>query len=209
MIKTILFDMGGVLFLLDTAEAKKRFEALGVDSDRYLGAYGQKGIFHDLESGLIDADEFLRRLSEMTGHEVTWNQARHAWLGYCKGVPQDRLDYLNSLRPKYRTCLASNTNPFIMYFCNSSEFSKDGFPLNHYLDHLYCSYRMGVQKPSAEFFNRIIETEGVTPDEILFVDDSKKNIEAAERLGIHGLWVDSNNDQDWMPELEAKLKELN
>lgn len=68
---------------------------------------------------------------------------------------------------------------------------------------------MGVQKPSAEFFNRIIETEGVTPDEILFVDDSKKNIEAAERLGIHGLWVDSNNDQDWMPELEAKLKELN
>lgn len=38
MIKTILFDMGGVLFQIDTNQAKRRFEALGVDSERYLDA---------------------------------------------------------------------------------------------------------------------------------------------------------------------------
>ena len=39
-----------------------------------------------------------------------------------------------------------------------------------------------------------------------FVDDSKRNIEAAARLGINTLWVDS--DKDWLPELKAKLAQL-
>ena len=71
MIKTILFDMGGVLFQIDTDQAKRRFEALGVDSERYLDAYEQRGIFLDLESGAIGEEEFVSRLSDMVGHPVS------------------------------------------------------------------------------------------------------------------------------------------
>jgi HAD superfamily hydrolase (TIGR01509 family) len=206
MIKTILFDMGGVLFEIDTNQAKRRFEALGVDSERYLDAYEQRGIFLDLESGAIGDDEFVSRLSEMVGHPVSKEEARHAWIGYVKEISLDRLNRINKLRPGYRTCLASNTNPFMMDFTESTEFSGDGHGISHYLDHLYCSYRMGVCKPSADFFNKILEAEGVKPEEILFVDDSKRNIEAAARLGINTLWVDA--DKDWLPELETKLSQL-
>lgn len=206
MIKTILFDMGGVIFPIDTNQAKRRFEALGVDSERYLDAYEQKGIFLDLESGAIGEDEFVSRLSEMAGHPVSKEDARHAWLGYVKGISVDRLDKISNLRPKYRTCLASNTNPFMMEFTESTEFSGDGHGISHYLDHLYCSYRMGVCKPSADFFNKIIEAEDVRPDEILFLDDSKRNIEAAASLSINTLWIDT--DKDWLPDLEAKLAQF-
>lgn len=207
MIKTILFDMGGVLFQIDTDQAKRRFEALGVDSERYLDAYEQRGIFLDLESGAIGDEEFLNRLSDMVGHPVSKEEARHAWLGYVKEISLDRLNKISDLRPRYRTCLASNTNPFMMDFTESDNFSGDGHGIGHYLNHLYCSYRMGVCKPSAEFFNKILEAEGIEPDEVLFVDDSKRNIEAAARLGINTLWVDS--DKDWLPELETKLSQLN
>lgn len=206
MIKTILFDMGGVLFQIDTDQAKRRFEALGVDSERYLDAYEQRGIFLDLESGAIGDEEFVSRLSEMVDHPVSKEEARHAWLGYVKEISLDRLNRIGKLRPRYRTCLASNTNPFMMDFTESTEFSGDGHGIGHYLDHLYCSYRMGVCKPSADFFNKILDAEGVKPDEVLFVDDSKRNIEAAAGLGINTLWVDA--DKDWLPELETKLSQL-
>ena len=164
MIKTILFDMGGVLFQIDTDQAKRRFEALGVDSERYLDAYEQRGIFLDLESGAIGDEEFVSRLSDMVGHPVSKEEARHAWLGYVKEISLDRLNKISDLRPRYRTFLASNTNPFMMDFTESAEFSGDGHGIGHYLNHLYCSYRMGVCKPSAEFFNKILEAEGIKPD---------------------------------------------
>ena len=37
MIKNILFDMGGVIFQQDTAEAFRRFRQAGIDPDIYMG----------------------------------------------------------------------------------------------------------------------------------------------------------------------------
>ena len=66
MIKNILFDMGGVVFVQDTPEAFRRFRAMGIDTDYYMGAYGQKDFFLELEEGKIDADEFCLRMAKAT-----------------------------------------------------------------------------------------------------------------------------------------------
>jgi putative hydrolase of the HAD superfamily len=51
MIKTIVFDLGGVIITLDHAEAVNRFRKLGLnDAARQLDPYTQQGIFGDLES---------------------------------------------------------------------------------------------------------------------------------------------------------------
>lgn len=65
MIKTILFDMGGVVFLQDTTEAFRRFIDIGVDANRYIGDYGQKGIFLELEEGRISAEDFRAELCKL------------------------------------------------------------------------------------------------------------------------------------------------
>lgn len=204
MIKTILFDMGGVVFLQDTAEAFRRFTEIGVDAHQYIGDYGQKGIFLDLENGDISDEEFRAGISKLVKREVTWEEVQHCWLGFLKSIPAQRLDNLLKLRKNYRVCLASNTNPFIMAYTRSDRFSGDGHGIENYFDKLYCSYETGVCKPDEEFFRKILETEGVRPEETVFVDDSKKNIAAAEALGIKGVWVAP--DEDWMPALEKALK---
>lgn len=43
MIKNILFDMGGVIFRQNSEEAYRRFRSMGVNTDDYMGEYGQKG----------------------------------------------------------------------------------------------------------------------------------------------------------------------
>ena len=133
MIKTILFDMGGVVITLNQQQAIERFKALGLhDAEQRLDAYTQQGIFGDLEAGKISEEDFRRELSLLVGHELSWEECRHGWLGYCGGVPQRNLDKMAELRKRgYRVVLLSNTNPFMMSWVMSDEFDGQGHSLGH------------------------------------------------------------------------------
>lgn len=56
------------------------------------------------------------------------------------------------------------------------------------MDRLYLSFAMHVSKPSQEFFHAVVRGEGVDPSEILFIDDTKENVEAAQRAGLQAFW---------------------
>ncbi len=208
MIKNLLFDMGGVIFRQNSEEAFRRFREVGIDPDVYMGVYGQKEFFLDVETGRIGAEEFCRRMSEVSGlKEFTYEEAQYCWLGFIVDTPVERLHHLSELRKKYHLCLLTNTNPFIMNFTNSERFSTEGKPISAYFDTLCCSYEMGVYKPNTDFFLKALEMDGLKPEECIFIDDSLKNVQAAESVGIIGLHVPSN--KDWMPQLTALLKKCN
>lgn len=205
VIKNIVFDLGGVIMTIDPAEALRRFKALGLsDAERYLDAYTQSGIFGNLEEGKITAEDFRSKLSSLTGHELTFDECKHAWLGYRKDVPQRNLDLLKELRAKdYRLILLSNTNPFMMDWALSCEFDGKGSSLNDYFDALYLSYRLGIMKPAPDFFRQVLDNENILPEETLFVDDGPRNVEAAGKLGFITMCPD--NGSDWTGELRSLL----
>jgi len=205
MIKNILFDMGGVVFRQNTAEAFRRFSELGIDPMQFMGDYGQKDFFLDLETGTIDAECFCQRLSEKIGRTVSWDEAQYCWLGFIRDVPEERLNNLLSLRKNYRVGLLSNTNPFVMAFTRSNQFSQSHRPITDFFDSFFCSYEMRVCKPDPEIYLKALEMDSMQPSETLFVDDSLKNVNAAAALGIHTLHVQP--DADWMPQLETILHE--
>ena len=131
MIKTILFDMGGVVITLAQPQAIERFKALGLkDAEQRLDAYTQQGIFGDLESGKITDEDFRRELSVLVGRELTWQECLNAWKGYCGDVPKRNLRKMKELRERgYRVVLLSNTNPFMMSGVMSNEFDGEGHSL--------------------------------------------------------------------------------
>src|SRR5574344_1784819 len=202
MIKTILFDMGGVVITLAQPQAIERFKALGLkDAEQRLDAYTQQGIFGDLESGKITDEDFRRELSILVGRELTWQECCHAWKGYCGDVPK------RNLRERgYRVVLGSHPNSFMMSWVMSDEFDGEGDSLAYYLDAAYESYKCGAMKPDAKFFNAVIEGERLIPSETLFIDDGPRNIEAAKALGIHTLLV--KNGEDWTGKLEDILSSI-
>lgn len=206
MIKTIIFDLGGVIITLDQPQAISRFRELGVaDAEKRLDVYTQGGIFGDLESGTISAEDFMCELSRLAGREITFDECRHAWLGYCRELPQRNLDVLNRLRSEgYRLLLLSNTNPFMMSWAMSQEFDGHGHPITDYMDACYLSYKMGVMKPDKMFFSRVLEAENILPEETLFVDDGQRNVAAAAELGICTFCPE--NGADWTAEIYEYLK---
>lgn len=204
-IRNIIFDLGGVIITLDQEQAIHRFEQLGLkDARQRLDPYTQQGIFGDLEEGKISADDFIRELSLLTGRQLTFDECRHAWLGYCKELPQRNLDALRRLRSEgYRLVLLSNTNPFMMSWAMSPDFDGQGHSLKDYMDACYTSYTMGVMKPNGEFFHRVLLAEGTAPSQTLFVDDGPRNVAMASQMGIRTFCT--QNGADWTNEIYQYL----
>ena len=206
MIKTIIFDLGGVIMTIDHDEALRRFTALGLkDAVTWLDPYTQQGIFGELENGLISAEDFRRELSLIIGREVTMAECEYAWQGYAKDVPQRNLDTLIRLRQQgYRVILLSNTNPCMMAWAMSSAFDGKGHSLDYYFDACYLSYQLKVMKPDETFFRRVLMAEQVSPEECLFLDDGPRNVAAASEMGIRTFRPD--NGADWTHEIFDYLK---
>ncbi|SHK92483.1 HAD family hydrolase [Xylanibacter ruminicola] len=206
-IKNIAFDLGGVVIALSYEQAVKRFEEIGLkDARQHLDAFHQHGIFGDLEQGLITAEEFRIELSKLIGKEIIYKECLHAWHGYVEYVPQKNLQMLLKLRQLgYKVCLLSNTNPYMMQWAMSNEFDGQGHSLEYYFDHLYLSYQCKHMKPSPEIFQMMLDGQQASAEETLFIDDGKKNIEAAEALGMKTLFPENN--KDWTEPL-AKMLEI-
>ena len=196
-IKNIAFDLGGVVLALSYEQAVQRFEEIGLKNARqHLDAFEQKGIFGDLESGRINAEDFRRELSVLVGRNLTAEECYTAWHGYVDHVPQHNLDTILSLRARgYKVCLLSNTNPYMMEWVDSPDFDGHGHSVTHYFDALYLSYRLHVMKPSDEIFMRMLMGERITPSECLFLDDGPRNVAAASQRGL--LTYCPENGEDW------------
>jgi len=197
--------MGGVVFALDFPQAVRRFVEIGVtDAPQYLNPYHQAGLFGELELGLISKEEFRSRLSTLCGKELTLEQCRYAWMGFIGSVPPGPLATIRCLREAgYRTLLLSNTNAFITEWGRSTEFDGEGHSMYHYLDRLYFSCECRIMKPSPEIFRYMLEREGLSAGECVFIDDSPANVAAAECLGFTTLCPAGNSD--WTPDLLALL----
>lgn len=205
MITNIAFDLGGVVIALSYESAIARFEQIGLrDARTNLDAFCQHGIFGDLERGDITADEFRIALGSLIGRDISSEECYWAWHGYVEAVPRRNLDMLLRLRSEgYKVCLLSNTNPYMMQWACSPAFDGQGHSINHYFDRLYLSYECRQMKPSPDIFRTMLSGQQASPAETLFVDDSTRNCEVAQSLGIRTLCP--QNNEDWTPTLSHLL----
>ncbi len=195
-IKTIIFDLGGVLIDLDRNACVHAFEQLGVlDADKYLSAYIQQGIFLELEEGKLSEQEFcdeFRKLS--TNKNITNDQIRDGWCKFLIDIPDYKLDMLLELRKKYQVFMLSNTNCMVSGYYTNTIFTKQGCTIDDYFDRRYLSYEIGSVKPGHHIFKHLIADSGINPQEALFLDDGEKNIIAAKELGFQTYLVAPQED---------------
>ncbi len=205
-IKNIVFDLGGVIMELDTQRPIDRFKEVGVsDADKLLDPYEQKGLFLQLEKGEIDLNTFQQKLSEHAGKNLSMDDIYYGWMGFIVDVPQEKLDYIKSLRENYKVYILSNTNPVIMRWAKSPVFSPAGLPLTAYVDKIYASFEIGITKPDPQIFQYMIIDANIDPANTLFIDDGKGNIETALSLGFQT--YQPENGEDWRDKITEMLSE--
>jgi len=195
-IKTIIFDLGGVLLDLDMNACVRSFREIGfLDAQKYLGAYIQQGIFLEMEEGKLKNEEFFDRFREMSiNKNITNEQIAESWCKILLDIPDYKLDLLLELRKKHQVFLLSNTNRIVAAHYTQHIFTKQGLSINDYFDRLYSSYEIGIVKPDPKIFQYLIADSGILPQEALFLDDGEQNILAAKELGFHTYHVTPKED---------------
>ena len=182
MIKALAFDMGGVMIDLDMDRCVNSFKALGFGRiTEVLDPCHQRGFFQSLECGAIGKDEFIGKCLEFSDPGTTPQQISDALMTFCVGVEPYKLELLRELKRKYRMFCLSNNNPIVV-----ERFYElcPGVEAEEFFDECFFSYRMKMMKPNRDFFEYALSHIGEKPSDILFVDDSPLNVEAAAELGI-------------------------
>ena len=190
MIKAIVFDMGGVIVRLDMDRCIRNFKELAGfgDIEEYLDRFHQKGFISDLEEGKTQPEDFYRECLEHSRPGTSVETAQYCFCSLLDGLEEDSLNLIRSLRGRYDLYVLSNNNPISRgYFREMMK--KEGLDTEEVFTKEFYSYELKMLKPSREIYERVIEGVGRKPEEILFIDDARDNIEAASALGITTLWL--------------------
>ena len=195
MIKTIIFDFGGVLVNLNMQKCINAFARLGYDKiEELIDHYKQKGLFLLFEEGKISTDDFFTELQKIVGSHASIHDLKQAYLSFLDDVPQYKLDLILSLRKKYKVYMLSNICQFIFEHSKKTYFETNNHIFEDYFNKAYLSFEMGVCKPDKSIFDKMIADANLVPNQCLFLDDGVKNIEMAQILGFHTYLVSKNEN---------------
>ncbi len=186
-------DLGGVILNIDYYKTINAFQKLGIPNfDELYTQAKQEHLFDDYESGKIDSNEFLTRLSEHFNVSRSREEIINAWNAMLLDLPQERLEFLSSLKKKYRTSLLSNTNPIhIECFHEIIKRENNIDSLNPYFDHVHFSSDLGMRKPDPEIFEHVCKLHNYVPSETLFIDDSSQHVNGAKEAGLQAYYLDT------------------
>jgi len=187
---TIVFDLGGVIINLNVPRCVANFKrlmpeenirnVLGIDDEGegvVAVSAATKQLMHDYEYGNISTDTFLQTLQEYCYAGTTIDQIRTAWLSMLADLPQERLDYIASLRVKgYRTILLSNSNELHW------QPIWEQYHLGSYFDAVFASQDLHMAKPNKEIFEHVVREAKVDSAHTIYVDDLDKNRKAGEQF---------------------------
>lgn len=182
MINTIIFDLGNVLvgfgwekFLREIAPEDKDYLAL------------ERAIFRnpawvEHDKGLLtEQEELAEFISAAPEYEAQIRQAYENLSGCVWNLPYT-VPWLQELKAEGFRIYALSNWPKHVYDLRGARLDflelMDGYIL---------SFREHVIKPDPEIYRRLLERYDIRPEEAVFLDDTLKNVEVAERLGIHGI----------------------
>lgn len=200
-IRAVLFDMGGVIARTEYQAPRQHLaEQFGMDYEdieRVVFGGGPNGSSARATVGQITEDEHWQNVTSML--KIPGSESKRIAKEFFAGDVIDRsiLDFLRSVRPKYKTGLISNAWSGLRNYIVREKFD-DAF------DCMIISAEVGVAKPSAEIFQIALKQLEVSPNEAVFVDDFIENIEACRKVGMKGILF--KDPESAMKQVKALLR---
>jgi putative hydrolase of the HAD superfamily len=138
----------------------------GLDDDREIEA-----IYHEASLGHLSAREFWGQVEIDPALEDAY-LLRHQ-------LSDGLVDFLRQARPRFDSiwCLSNDVSGW-------SRKLRERFELIEYIDGFMISGDVGIRKPDAAIYERLLEQTGTKAANAIFVDDRIRNLDAAASLGF-------------------------
>jgi len=177
----VVFDLGGVLLPFDRerrVSAVARRCGVAPEAVRALEAR----IAGPLDRGEADESDLLTALCELAGAALDPEEALSLWLSVFEAPNLELWALAHHLKARVRVAGFSDNPAFVRRVVVDEDL----------FDPLFLSCEIKAVKPTPEAFEAVRSGLGVDAGEILFVDDSPANIEAARGAGWEAVLFRSN-----------------
>jgi putative hydrolase of the HAD superfamily len=202
MIQGIIFDYGGTIdtnamHWSEVLWQGYQHASVPIDKETFRTAYveGERALAR--ERIILPQDNFHTLLRKKVALEIGYlpqqpdEAQRLKWVeeiaAYCDNAARSCIDearpMLEQLHQRYPMMLVSN------FYGNIDEVLRD-YGIRHLFKGIIESAVVGVRKPNPTLFRLGVDALELEPHEVLVVGDSlRKDIEPAEKLGCHVLWL--------------------
>ena len=181
-LRALLLDFGGVLILPHNSEARQRWlDRIGRENDEFETWLWQTQEALAALRGDISPAEFWVRIGAQVGlsEKESMAMASDYWAGdelNQAAVALARLARESNLRVGLLSNAYTDLRPILA-----------SYGLQELFHDLVVSAIVGIIKPNAAIYRLACSRLGVLPEEAVFVDDSRANIESARQVGLHAL----------------------
>jgi len=180
-IRAVFFDLGGVIVRTEYQAPRQHLaERLGMEYEDLVKLVFDSPTAQKATVGEVTSaehwDTVVKRLKRPASEMESIRDEFFAGDIIDLGL----LDFLRSLRGKYKTGLISNAWSDLRDYIIREKFD-DAF------DHMTISAEVGAAKPEAKIYQFALEQLKVQAKEAVFVDDFFENIEGCEKVGIKGI----------------------
>jgi len=202
MIKNIIFDIGGVL--VDFNPMKVLQENMGLSKEK-ADIIAENTVLSPLwkeldrgEQKEIIFEKMIKQVPEQYKEEARSFLYERS-LETVTSFDYSR-EFIQSLKGKGLTIYLLTNYPNWMFY---PHFEKV-FTFSDLIDGKIVSGDVKLIKPDSKIYTALLEKYNLKPDESIFLDDREENIDAANKLGIHGIHFISRETAE--KEIENLLK---
>jgi 2-haloacid dehalogenase len=180
-IELVLFDLGGVLIDWEPRRLYRKIFADEAAMEQFLATVCTPAWNLELDRGRPFAEAVAELVARHPEQREPIEAYHERWIEMIGGPIAPTVAVLDGLKSEGRR-LEALTN-----------WSAETFPLvRHdptygFLDHfatIYVSGELGMIKPEDDIFHHVLDDVALPAGRVLFIDDSAKNIAAADRLGF-------------------------
>jgi putative hydrolase of the HAD superfamily len=178
--RVVLFDLGGVLIESTGQDALRRLCADKWTSEEILHKWLWSPSVVRFESGKVSPQIFARSFLEEWQLDLDPASFLDMFASWPRQFFGGAASLVQAVRARHTVGCLSNIN----------EVHWTRFPeIPSWFDVVFASHLTGFVKPDPEAYRHALNTLGVNPDHVTFLDDLQPNVEAAQALGMRALRI--------------------
>jgi putative hydrolase of the HAD superfamily len=183
--EALLFDLGGVIVDINFENAFSHWaNRAGVPAETIKSRYRIDAWYEQHERGEIEAAEYFDALRDTLGVDISDEQFAIGWNSIFEAESAGVFELIRSLSARIPVYAFSNSNVMHQRFWQRKYATTLGL-----FRQVFVSCDLGLRKPEAAAYRYVTTRIGSEPENILFFDDTRENIDGAREIGMAAIQV--------------------